>query len=143
MVIRFELMNHGKVPSKAYQYDAGWDLYARSSTVRLYNNTVVYDLGVAVEIPPGYVGLLFPRSSISKTPLMMKNSVGVIDSGYRGEIKAVFQYNPDEPIPNNIGKAVAQLVIMPIVNTILIQVNKLSPSERGEKGFGSSNENGG
>lgn len=79
------------IPAYAHATDAGMDLVATSKTIDEYGN-VVYGTGIALEIPNGYVGLVFPRSSNSKKYLLLTNSVGVIDSGYRGEV--TFKYRP-------------------------------------------------
>ena len=91
MQIKIKRLNDkATLPTKAHATDAGYDLYAASSSVdKDYN--IVYGTGVAVEIPDGYVGLVFPRSSIASKDIMLSNSVGVIDSGYRGEIMAKFR----------------------------------------------------
>ena len=81
------------IPSYAKTGDAGLDLTAISVQYDSKRNVIVYDTGLAVEIPEGYVGLLFPRSSIYKTSLILSNSVGILDSGYRGSI--MFKFRPD------------------------------------------------
>ena len=96
--------------------------------------------GIAVEIPKGYVGLLFPRSSVYKTGLELANSVGVIDSGYRGEIRAVFRASSDSACPYKEGDKCCQLVILKLPDVDMQFVTKLSTSDRGEKGFGSTDE---
>lgn len=89
--IRFKkLRGDAVMPSKAHATDAGFDLVA-TSQVFDEHGCVSYGTGIAVEIPKGYVGLLFPRSSVFKTDLSLSNCVGVIDSGYRGEVKAKFR----------------------------------------------------
>ena len=83
------LSDNAVIPTYAHATDAGMDLVATSKTIDEYGN-VVYGTGIALEIPDGYVGLVFPRSSNSKKHLLLTNSVGIIDSGYRGEI--MFKY---------------------------------------------------
>jgi dUTP pyrophosphatase len=93
--------------------------------------------GLSFEIPAGYVGLVFPRSSITKTRHFLRNGVGVIDSGYMGEVK--LRFSPDESVSSYaIGDRVGQIIFLrlPVVN--LIEVEDLSPSTRKEGGFGSS-----
>lgn len=99
-----------------------------------------YSTGLAVEIPKGYVGLIYPRSSLSKYDLIMANHVGVIDSNYRGEIKIRFKETPSQyPIKNyNIGDRIAQLIIQPISEMSFVEVSELTPSNRGAAGWGSS-----
>jgi len=133
------------VPEYAKPGDAGLDLYC---TERGYDDcgNIVYYTGLAMQIPEGYVGLLFPRSSVSKHCLTMANSVGVIDSGYRGEILLKFRNleNPDKPWlftegkVYDVGERVAQIVIMPYPQVEFQSVKKLSDSERGDGGFGST-----
>lgn len=115
---------------------AGFDLTAVS--IEIFDTTLKYDTGIAVEIPPGYVGLLFPRSSVCKTGLSLANSVGVIDSDYRGSISFVFY----KPMPWYVhylpGDRIGQMVIVPIPEVDFVEVEELSETERGEGGYGST-----
>ena len=141
MEIRFRKLNDKAVmPTKAHATDAGFDLTATSRSIDEYGN-IIYGTGIAVEIPQGYVGLVFPRSSIARTALQLSNSVGVIDSGYRGEIMAKFK-NPWLPYGDiyEEGQRIAQLIVMPIPEVEFIEVEELSDSDRGEGGYGSSGE---
>ena len=116
--------------------DAGADLVAISAEIR--DNQVIYGTGIAVEIPEGMVGLVFPRSSIRNYDLVMSNSVGVIDSGYRGEIMVTFNIkNPWHQI-YDIGDRIAQLVIMPVPLVQYTEVAELSETNRGTGGHGST-----
>lgn len=126
------------VPQYAKPGDAGLDLIAVSKEWDEARRLVVMGTGLAVEIPDGYLGLIFPRSSICKVPLMLSNSVGVIDSGYRGEIK--FMFRPvDRPQKNyEVGDKVGQLIILPFPRISPVEAHELSDSERGDGGFGSS-----
>jgi dUTP pyrophosphatase len=105
---------------------------------------IEFGTGISVEIPEGYVGLLFARSSISKTVHILANHVGVIDSGYRGEIKLRFKnpvlsFRNQEIFPQyNVGDKIGQLVIIPYPQIELVEVEELSTSERMEGGFGST-----
>ena len=125
------------VPSYAKDGDAGMDLTAVDIKVNPDYQYVEYDTGIAVEIPEGHVGLLFPLSSISKTNLDLCNSVGVVDSGYRGSIKLRFNVLENkssvEYLPQD---KVGQLVIIPYPKVELEEVNELVSSDRGEGGFG-------
>lgn len=125
------------IPTYAKHGDAGMDLTATS---KIYdeNNNVVYGTGLAVEIPEGYVGLVFPRSSICKKDLFLTNSVGVIDSGYRGEIMAKFKHTDNLPVEYRVGERIAQLIIIPHPYIEFELANELSESERGSGGYGSS-----
>lgn len=125
------------IPMYAKVGDAGLDLTATSKTTDEYGN-IVYGTGLAIEIPLGCVGLIYPRSSNSKFDLMLTNHVGVIDSGYRGEI--MFKYRPIELVSTeyNVGDRVGQLIITPYYMTSLNEVEELSETERGEGSFGST-----
>lgn len=134
-----KLVPHAVTPEYAKSGDAGLDLTA----IDFYKNHdykyVEYGTGLSIEIPEGYVGLIFPRSSISKTPHSLANSVGVIDSGYRGEIKLRMRYEEDyEDMEYGFGDKIGQLVIIPYPKIQLTEVDQLSTTERGEKGFGST-----
>lgn len=135
------------IPQYAKDGDAAIDLVAVSRTINesVSRTTVVYGIGLSVEIPQGYVGLIFPRSSVYKTSLRLSNSVGVIDSGYRGEIMANFTviHNPLQPGTwknslYEVGDRVAQLMILPYPKITLNEVEELTETERGEGGFGST-----
>ena len=119
--------------------DAGADLVATS--VQLKDNQVIYGTGLAVEIPEGMVGLVFPRSSIRNYDLEMSNSVGVIDSGYRGEVMVTFNVNhlvPSFASKYDVGERIAQLVIVPVPLIQYSEVEELSETSRGEGGHGST-----
>lgn len=138
--INFKKLREDAVkPSYAKEGDAGLDLTAIGVTVNYDYNYIEYDTAIAVEIPEGYVGYVFPRSSISKTSHSLANSVGVIDSGYRGSIKLRMRFDADNQDKEyTYGDKIGQLVIMPIPKIQLTEVSELSSSERGEGGFGSS-----
>ena len=149
MKVRIKKVNpNAVIPSYSKEGDAGLDLVATSKSYDEYGN-VSYRTGLAIEIPKGYVGLLFPRSSICKYKLSLSNAVGVVDSGYRGEITAKFKTTEtnkvviggDTDIPSseyNVGDRVCQLIILPYPHIELEEADELSDSERGEGGFGSS-----
>lgn len=125
------------IPKYAKDGDAGLDLTAIKFIKLL--DMIEYHTGLAFEIPEGYVGLIFPRSSIYKTSLTLSNSVGVIDSGYRGEVK--FKYRiPLSTTVNyyTVGERVGQLIVMPYPEIQLEEVEHLSTTERGDGGFGHS-----
>lgn len=141
------------IPKYAKDGDAGLDLTAISmeyypsadqmdfsSTKDEYGYVYFeFGTGLAIEIPEGYVGLIFPRSSISKTAMILANSVGVVDSGYRGEIKMRFKSNNLYTGKSyKIGEKVAQLIIIPYPQIELKEVTELSDSERGADGYGST-----
>jgi dUTP pyrophosphatase len=139
------------IPSYAKEGDAGMDLVA-TEILKDTPEQITYGTGLAMEIRDGYVGLVFPRSSIRKTGLQLSNSVGVIDSGYRGEIQATFnkvfggermydEMKVKEIQPNEyykVGDRIAQIIIIPYPQIQFEEVDELSDSERGEGGFGST-----
>lgn len=148
MIVKIKKLNEKAViPSYAKDGDAGLDLTAVSKEFDKDGN-VVYDVGLAFEIPYGYVGLLFPRSSNAKKDLTLTNSVGVLDSGYRGSV--MFKYKPtitygtrDKEIgieSYEIGDRVGQIIILPYPQIEFQEVDELSSTERGSGGFGSTNE---
>jgi dUTP pyrophosphatase len=119
--------------------DAGADLVATSVDFSR-ENQVVYGTGLAVEIPEGMVGLVFPRSSIRNYDLSLSNSVGVIDSGYRGEIMVTFNILNPYTVENSyqVGERIAQLIIMPVPLVQYKEVEELSETQRGTDGHGST-----
>ena len=126
------------IPKYSKPGDAGLDLTA----VEVINDErfqVTYRTGLAMEIPLGYVGLLFPRSSIRNYEISLSNCVGVIDSGYRGEIQ--FTFNKNGGIPSKRyekGDRVGQIIIMPYPEIEFVELDNLTETVRGEGGFGSS-----
>ncbi len=133
------------IPSIAYFGDAGADLTAVS--MRTTDKYIEYDTGLQFEIPTGYVGLLFPRSSISKTAMTLANSVGVLDCKFRGNV--TFRFNLTSENLNNyvqcggkykVGDRIGQLVIMPIPTVAFVETDTLEDSERGTGGYGSSDK---
>lgn len=129
------------IPSYAKYGDAGLDLTA-VDVISDDNYQIVYDTGLAFEIPEGYVGLVYPRSSIRKYNLTLANSVGVIDSGYRGTIQLTFNkirtgvFSSNE-LNYNIGDRVGQLIIIPYPFISIVE-GKLGETDRGEDGHGST-----
>lgn len=146
MEVKFKKLSDKAVtPTYAHDGDAGLDLTAtgiHSEINECGQFVIVYHTGLAFEIPKGYVGLIFPRSSIAKKSLTLTNCVGVIDSNYRGEILAKFKNTTGDSVPAvyPIGAKFAQLIIMPYPIVSLIESDELSSTERGEGGFGSSDK---
>ena len=135
------------IPKYAKKGDAGLDLTAISKEYDEYANAV-YKTGLAIEIPENYVGLIFPRSSNSKKDLLLCNSVGVLDSGFRGEVEFRYKWVGHCQIPNigselknlyNIEDRIGQIMIIPYPQIEFEQVEELSETERGFNGFGSTN----
>lgn len=128
-------------PKYAKESDAGMDLVA-TEIISETPSQITYGIGLAMEIPDGMVGLIFPRSSIRKTRLQLSNSVGVIDSGYRGELQATFN-KITTTIENQkndykVGDRIAQIIIVPHPIIQIVEVDELSESSRGIGGFGST-----
>jgi dUTP pyrophosphatase len=135
-----KLVPYAQKPKFGKPADAGADLVATSIDLSR-DGQMVYGTGLAVEIPEGMVGLVFPRSSVRNTTLSMANSVGVIDSGYRGEIMVTFNMKWEQPGQKGVyevGDRIAQLVIMPVPLTKYVEVDELSETERGIGGHGST-----
>jgi dUTP pyrophosphatase len=143
MKVKIKLGEGAKMPKYAHDTDAGLDLTCIGRRFTVDKGTVTYFTGVSLEVPEGYVGLLFPRSSVVDTALRLANSVGVIDSGYRGEISFVFDLTDADNFESvegiyKIGERIGQLVIVPIPKIELEQVEELNESDRGEGGYGST-----
>ena len=135
-----KLSEKAVIPSYAHQHDGGMDITATSmkenfSAIDQKHGYIEYGTDLAIEIPPGYMGLIFPRSSISNTSMSLANSIGLIDSAYRGEIKIRMRYGA---FNYKTGDRIAQLVIMPRPCISLVEVDELDDTERGSGGFGSS-----
>lgn len=125
------------IPKYAHSTDAGMDLVAVSMNET--DKYIEYDTGIALEIPKGYVGLVFSRSSVSKLDLVQANSVGVIDSSYRNSIKVRFKKLKDNGVCVYVpGERIAQLIVLPYPMIGFNEVEKLSDSDRGLGGFGST-----
>ena len=139
MKIKFKkLSSSAVVPRKAHASDAGFDMTCTRYDVT-NGELFTYHTDIAVEIPDGYVGLLFPRSSIYKQDLFLTNSVGVVDSGYRGEV--MFKFKPictDVKHHYQVGDRIGQLIIIPYPEVEFVEADELSDSERGAGGYGSS-----
>lgn len=134
-----KLNSTASMPTKAHSSDAGWDLTAISKEWNEKLNFMEYDTGLAIRVPPGHTGLLFPRSSISKTPLMLANCVGVLDHEYTGSIKLRFRVGLDDKDNEyNIGDRICQLIVVKFNESTLTLVEDFENTIRGEKGFGSS-----
>jgi dUTP pyrophosphatase len=139
MKIRIKKLNESAViPSYAKSGDAGMDLIA-TSIINEEVFQITYGLGIALEIPEGFVGLIFPRSSVRKTDLSLTNSVGVVDSGYRGELQATFRKHKGVASSKyEVGDRICQIMIIPHPTIEFEQVEELNNTERGEGGFGST-----
>lgn len=144
-----KLRPNAVIPKYAKPGDAGLDLTVVQREIVEKEGLVIYDTGLALEIPKGYVGLIFPRSSSYKKDVELTNCVGVIDSGYRGSVKAFFRFTPvgqsifDARKDNKlrlyeVGDRALQMIILPYPEIELEEAEELSDSERGDGGFGST-----
>ena len=146
MDVKFKkLHDDAKIPSYAHDTDAGLDLTAVSFTQEFDKSNklvLVYHTGLAVEIPEGYVGLIFMRSSVSNKSISLTNAVAVIDSGYRGELLLKYKITTDSlPTIYQPGEKIGQLIIIPYPKIEPIEAEELSSSDRNEGGFGSTDTN--
>lgn len=136
-----KLNSKAEIPKRAHENDAGLDLVATS---REYTDSYVeYGTGLSLEIESGFVGLIFPRSSISNKDQTLCNCVGVIDSSYRGEVTFRFKDTVNDYAKHlqreyEIGDRVGQLVIIELPKVDIIEVEELNSSSRGSGGYGSS-----
>lgn len=143
LVAKIKKLNENAViPTKAHPSDAGFDMTATS--IKSTEEYIEYGTGIAMRIPDGHVGLLFPRSSNSKKDLLMCNSVGVIDCHYTGEIKFRFKRitNPmyDGLAIHSLGDRIGQIMIIPYPEVQFDLVDKLENTDRGSSGFGDSGQ---
>ena len=127
-------------PTYAHESDAAADLYAMEDvTIPAHFLSVPIKTGVHIQLPEGWVAMVLPRSSIgAKTSLRLSNSQGVIDSGYRGEVRAIYDNIGEEPYEIHKGDRIAQMYIMPSYRFKAKIVDSLEDSDRGEGGFGST-----
>ena len=135
-----KLEEGAQMPTYAHDTDAAADLYAMETTV-VEGNTLGNKIrtGVKIQLPEGWLAFILPRSSIgAKTPLRLSNSVGLIDSGYRGELGVLYDNISDTPYTINAGDRIAQLLVMPSYRFQAKVVDILADSDRGEGGFGAS-----
>lgn len=138
MKVEFKKLNElAVIPQKAHPTDAGWDITCTGVDIDV-RGIITYHTGIATAIPDGYVGLLFSRSSIYKQDLILSNSVGVIDSSYRGEI--MFKFRTTQPYAKryDVGDKIGQIIIIPYPEIEFVEADVLPESDRGEGGFGSS-----
>ena len=149
MQVKIKVLEGGKMPTKSTEGAAAYDCYA-NETVEVGYNPVLIGLGFALELPEGYHAEIVPRSSVGlKTNLRQPNCVGIIDSDYRGEVKAMYELKPlmgvnrDSFYPSMgyvllKGDRIAQMIIKKNEDVELVEVDELSDTERGVGGFGST-----
>ena len=136
-----KLNEKATIPTYGSEFSAGADLYALADEAITIEagKTVLVHTGVAMEIPTGYVGLIFARSGLAtKRDLAPANKVGVVDSDYRGEIMVALHNHGSEPKTIDNGERIAQLVLVPYLAAEFDEVDELSDTVRGEGGFGST-----
>ncbi len=129
-----KLDERATIPKYANSGDAGMDVIAISKTEN--EKFIEYGTGLSFELPEGYVMLIFPRSSLSKKDLILSNHVGVLDSGYRGELRLRFKKIGEEVY--KVGERIGQIIILPYPKIEFEEAEELSKTDRGEEGFGST-----
>ena len=136
MKVKLKKLNENvKLPVYAKTGDAGLDI--KATRIESENNySITYGTDLCIEIPFGYVGLIFPRSSIRNYDLVLSNCVGVVDSGYRGEIMATFKKTKLDGMYYDVDDKVMQIIILPYPSIEFEFTDELSETERGEGGFG-------
>ena len=145
--VKFTKDPFAQYPVKTYDDDAGWDVVAIDRKIEKRNGILVltYNIGLRFEIPKGYFMDVRSRSSILKTGMWLSNGVGTIDATYRGPISMVFYKMADEPdgTEYQVGDRVGQIVFpqVPIDDIKLVEVDELSDTERGDRGYGSTGIN--
>ena len=141
MKILFTLDDGATAPTRAHATDAGLDLYSSRGCPINPGERRLVSTGVHVSIPPGYVGMICPRSGLAhKSGLTVLNAPGIIDAGYTGEIKVNLHNTGDALQHVDAGDRIAQLVITPIADARLVQVDSLGTTERGDNGHGSTGQ---
>jgi dUTP pyrophosphatase len=125
------------LPSYSHSDDAGMDFFSNVTFTLKPKERVLVTTGISMAIPKGYVGLIWDKSGIA-TKHGIKTMAGVIDSGYRGEIKILVNNLSDSPYTIEKGKKIAQMLIQPVEQKKIIEVSELDESDRGEGGFGST-----
>lgn len=134
-----KLAPEAQLPTRAHDTDAGFDLYSPIGVNISVGATVTIPTKLAISLPENTVGLIYPRSSLgTRHGIVLANTVGVIDSGYRGEIMLVVTNHGDRPYTIHTGDRVAQLIVTPHYAPDVIEVADLEASDRGTGGFGST-----
>lgn len=144
-----KLVDNAVIPTRGSLGAAGYDLYAsyiegmaigdnNDFVIRAHDHVTI-GTGIAMEIPEGYVGLVYVRSGLGiKQGLIPRNAVGVIDSDYRGEIKVCLLNTSEDDVNIKMGERVAQIVLTPYLEVAMVETNELNDTERGDGGFGST-----
>jgi dUTP pyrophosphatase len=132
-----KLLDSASVPTRAHEHDAGWDLYSSERSFVISSKRKVVSTSISLAIPDGYVGLIWPRSGLAAKK-GIDVFAGVIDSGYRGEIKVCLYNSSGVNFEINKGDRIAQIIFHKIPQTEMLEVDSLGDSIRGDSGFGSS-----
>lgn len=143
-----KLVSEAKIPTYAHDTDMGMDIYCTSREYDKDLDRYIYHTGLAFEVPEGYGMLIFPRSSNTKKEVYLANSVGILDSGYRGELMFIYKdrthrltmprYASSPVFPYEVGDRIGQIVIIPYPKINFIESDSLEKTDRGEGGFGST-----
>ena len=138
IVLVKRVSEYAQLPTRGSKDAAGLDLYCPFHIKAPADSQKKIPLGIAVEIPKGHMGLLAPRSSMSKTPLRCANSVGIIDADYRGELSIAYENISCSDYMIFRGDRIAQLIIVPVAMVDVLEVDELSQTERCAGGYGST-----
>ena len=135
-----KLKDNAVIPTRAHPGDAGLDLYSTEIAHLGPGERWSVGTGIALEIPAGHAGLVLPRSGLAREHgIALVNSPGLIDAGYRGEVRVLLlNTDPAETVRIEAGARIAQLVVTPVAIAAPVEVTELSDSARGDGGFGSS-----
>lgn len=137
--MKIKVLNENCIPERKHDWDAGLDMKAAETVTIKPGENCQIGLGVCVQIPVGYVGLMCPRSSMGvNTMLRPSISVGIIDAGYTGEVHQPYTNIGDAPVTLHEGERIGQLVVVPLLDYNLEFVDELEPTERGDGAFGST-----
>jgi dUTP pyrophosphatase len=132
-----KLLDSASVPTRAHEHDAGWDLYSSEQSFVISSKRKVVSTSISLAIPDGHVGLIWPRSGLAAKK-GIDVFAGVIDSGYRGEIKVCLYNSSGINFEINKGDRIAQIIFHKLPQTEMLEVGSLEDSIRGDEGFGSS-----
>lgn len=135
------LVPDAQLPTRAHTTDAGFDLYSPIGVNISVGATVTIPTKLAISLPENTVGLIYPRSSLgTRHGIVLANTVGVIDSGYRGEIMLVVTNHGDSPYTIHSGDRIAQMIVTPYIAPDVVEVDELGTTDRGGGGFGSTGQ---
>ena len=141
MKVKFKKLHQGaKIPTKGSSEAAAYDLYACETVYIPHGETVVVGTGLAIELPPKHKGEIYSRSGLASNGIFVCNAPGKIDPDYRGEIKVILHNTRPELVGIEMGSAIAQFEVNPIYDIEFEEVEELSETQRGEGGFGSTDE---